>query len=71
MFLPSQVVSAKLAEGDIAVLNGLVSSDIVAELKASVSKMSVAQRSELRVDKDDIYLSFPYQVKRLCIIIAL
>lgn len=60
-----QVVSAKLASGEITSLKSLVHNDIIDELQKSVSNMSVAQRNEIKVIKDDIYLAFPYQVNSI------
>lgn len=51
-----------MSSGDIKRLDGLVSDDALTELEATVNRMSVAQRNEIAVIKDDIYLSFPYQV---------
>lgn len=51
-----------MSSGDIKRLDGLVSDEALTELEATVNRMSVAQRNEISVIKDDIYLSFPYQV---------
>lgn len=51
-----------MSSGNIKRLNGLVSDEALTELEATVNRMSVAQRNEISVIKDDIYLSFPYQV---------
>lgn len=56
-------ISNKLAQGDWEGLKDLVTEDIVPELKESMSKMNVAQRQEVVIAKDDIYLTFPYQVR--------
>lgn len=57
-----QVVSASLAGGELKNLEGLVDRQTLNELKGSLEKMSVAQRYELMILKEDIYFSFPYQV---------
>ncbi|XP_055544064.1 m-AAA protease-interacting protein 1, mitochondrial [Wyeomyia smithii] len=57
-----QIVSASLAGGELKNLEGLVERPVINDLKSSVGKMSVAQRYDLMVDKEDIYFSFPYQV---------
>lgn len=57
-----QVVSASLAGGEIKSLHGLVDRTALNDLKYSIEKMSVAQRYDLMVLKEDIYFSFPYQV---------
>lgn len=57
-----QVVSASLAGGEFKNLEGLVDRQTLNELKSSLEKMSVAQRYELMILKEDIYFSFPYQV---------
>lgn len=56
------VVSAKLSDGDWEGLKDFVSEDIISELRENQSKMSVAQRKEIAIKKEDIYLSYPYQV---------
>lgn len=60
--LCSQVVSTALATGELQSLEGLVSTEALDELKKNLSVMSVSQRNEIAVIKDDIYFSFPYQV---------
>lgn len=62
------VISNKLANGDWDGLKGIVSEDVMPELRENLSKMTVAQRSQVAIAKDDIYLTFPYQVKDLLII---
>uniref|UniRef100_A0A1Q3FFT0 Putative juvenile hormone esterase-binding protein n=1 Tax=Culex tarsalis TaxID=7177 RepID=A0A1Q3FFT0_CULTA len=57
-----QVVSASLAGGELKNLDGLVERQTLNNLKTAIGKMSVAQRYDLLVAKDDIYFSFPYQV---------
>ncbi|XP_001867849.2 m-AAA protease-interacting protein 1, mitochondrial [Culex quinquefasciatus] len=57
-----QVVSASLAGGELKNLDGLVERQTLNDLKTAVGKMSVAQRYDLMVAKEDIYFSFPYQV---------
>ncbi|KAG4072872.1 hypothetical protein HA402_002615 [Bradysia odoriphaga] len=57
-----QVVSTALASGELQSLDGLVSTEAQDELKKNLSVMSVSQRNEVAVNKDDIYFTFPYQV---------
>uniref|UniRef100_A0A182NAR2 Juvenile hormone esterase binding protein n=1 Tax=Anopheles dirus TaxID=7168 RepID=A0A182NAR2_9DIPT len=57
-----QVVSSSLAGGEMKQLEGLVDRATISDLKQSLSKMSVAQRYDIQVDKEDVYFSFPYQV---------
>lgn len=57
-----QVISNKLASGDWEGLKDFVTDDIIPELKENLGKMNVAQRSLVAIAKDDIYLTFPYQV---------
>ncbi|XP_059620383.1 m-AAA protease-interacting protein 1, mitochondrial [Phlebotomus argentipes] len=56
------VVSGKLSEGDTVGLSDWVAQECVGELNNSLRGMSVAQRHEIRVIKEDVYFSFPYQV---------
>ena len=56
------VISNKLAQGDWDGLKGFITDDILPELKENMSKMTMAQRSEVAIATDDIYLTFPYQV---------
>lgn len=57
------VISNKLSSCDWDGLKGIVADDCVPELKENVAKMNLAQRSEVAIAKDDIYLTFPYQVR--------
>uniref|UniRef100_A0A182M7X0 Juvenile hormone esterase binding protein n=1 Tax=Anopheles culicifacies TaxID=139723 RepID=A0A182M7X0_9DIPT len=57
-----QVVSSSLAGGEVKQLEGLVDRAAIADLKQSISKMSVAERYDIQVVKEDVYFSFPYQV---------
>ncbi|XP_055692669.1 m-AAA protease-interacting protein 1, mitochondrial [Lutzomyia longipalpis] len=57
-----QAVSTKLSDGDTTDLTDLLSRECATEITASIRKMSVAQRHEIRVIKEDVYFSFPYQV---------
>lgn len=52
-----------LASGDVKSLHGLVSAEALGELQRAVGSMSMAQRNEILIKKDDIYLTFPYQVR--------
>lgn len=56
------VVSSALSGGDPKNLDGLVDRKALNEIRGSIEKMSVAQRYELTVSKEDIYFSFPYEV---------
>jgi len=55
-------VSAKLSNGEFEDLEGLVERDTLNELKQNISHFSVAQQELLRVSKEDVFFSFPYQV---------
>lgn len=57
-----QVVSNALASGELQTLDGLVSTEALDEIKKNLFVMSVSQRTEVAVNKDDIYFTFPYQV---------
>lgn len=57
-----EVISSKLAASDVNSLEGLVSSDIIPRLKHSVAKLSLSQRTQLEIHKEDLYVAFPYQV---------
>nr|XP_040239731.2 m-AAA protease-interacting protein 1, mitochondrial [Anopheles coluzzii] len=57
-----QVVSSSLAGGEVKQLEGLVDRAALADLKQSLAKMSVAERYDIQVEKEDVYFSFPYQV---------
>lgn len=59
-----KVVSSSLAAGEFQSLDGLVSSEALHELKKNLSVMSMSQRNEIAVIKDDIYFSFPYHVRK-------
>lgn len=58
----NQVVSESLQNSDFKSLEGLVEKEAVSKLKDAVSKLSVSQRQQLAVNKDDIFYAFPYQV---------
>lgn len=57
-----QVVSKKLAEGDIKSIEGLVTKDIFPNLQKALALMSLSQREQIAINAEDIYFSFPYQV---------
>ncbi|XP_058176836.1 m-AAA protease-interacting protein 1, mitochondrial [Anopheles ziemanni] len=57
-----QIVSSSLAGGEVKQLEGLVDRVALNDIRQSLSKMSVAERYDIQVDKADIYFSFPYQV---------
>ncbi|XP_044265888.1 m-AAA protease-interacting protein 1, mitochondrial-like [Tribolium madens] len=57
-----EVVSKKIAEGDVKALEGLVTEDILPTLQRAVTLMSLSQREQIAVEIDDIYFSFPYQI---------
>lgn len=57
-----ELVSGRLATLDVHSLAGLVATEAIDELRGTTARMSVAQRNEIPINKDDIYLSFPYQV---------
>lgn len=63
IFVCTKVVSSSLATGEWQSLDGLMSTEALNELKKNISDMSVGQRSEIAVNKDDIYFTFPYQVR--------
>lgn len=62
-FLKLQVVSRKLSDGEIKSLEGLVTIDIIPSLQKAVSLMNMSQREQIAINVDDIYFSFPYQVR--------
>lgn len=51
-----------MANGELTHLNGMVADEAISELQQTVSRLSVAQRHEVCVNKEDVYLAFPYQV---------
>lgn len=56
------MISHKLSVGDFEDLKEFVDPNEVERVQAIVEKMTVAQRSELAIVKDDIYFAFPYDV---------
>lgn len=56
------MVSQSMANGELSNLNGMVAEEAITELQHTVSKLSVSQRNEVCVNKEDVYLAFPYQV---------
>lgn len=59
----TQTVSQKLAAGDFDNLSELVVDDELDRVKEIVGQMSFSERSQLAIDKDDIYVAFPYHIK--------
>ncbi|CAG9862035.1 unnamed protein product [Phyllotreta striolata] len=57
-----EVVSRRVAEGDVKSLDGLVTNDVISNVQQAISMMSLSQREEIAIESDDIYFSFPYQV---------
>lgn len=58
------MVSQKISQGDIKSLEGLVTSEVIPTIQKAVSLMSLSQREQISVNAEDIYFSFPYQVKQ-------
>lgn len=56
------MISHKLAAGDFDNLRGLVDANELERVKGIVEQMTIAQRSELAIVKDDVYFTFPYDV---------
>lgn len=57
-----EVVSNRLAAGDFKSLNGLVDDETLGIVRKRIERMSLAQRSAIAVNCEDVYFSFPYQV---------
>lgn len=66
-----KVVSKKIAEGDVKSLDGLVTQDILPSLQRAVTLMSLSQREQIAVEIQDIYFSFPYQVRYLLFLLQI
>lgn len=43
-------------------IDELVSQDVITALKNTIVNLSVAQRNEFNIRKEDIYFAFPYQI---------
>lgn len=56
------MISHKLADGDFDNLKELVDTNELKRVREIVERMSVAQRSELAINKDEIYSGFTYEV---------
>lgn len=56
------MISHKLAAGDLDNLRGLVNANELERVKEILEQMTMAQRSELAIVKDDVYFAFPYDV---------
>lgn len=57
-----EVVSGLISRGEISDLQGLVSSDVITQIRSNLSTFSLKQRQELAIRATDIYFSFPYEV---------
>ncbi|XP_024936373.1 uncharacterized protein LOC107263223 isoform X2 [Cephus cinctus] len=55
-------VSRALAMEEYESLEGLVSDELLADLKSKISNFALRQRTRLAVEKEDIYMCFPYEV---------
>ncbi|XP_077299274.1 m-AAA protease-interacting protein 1, mitochondrial [Arctopsyche grandis] len=55
-------ISSALSESDFGTVKELVSEEAYSELYYSVSEMSLGDRENILVDKEDVYLCFPYQI---------
>ncbi|XP_037082742.1 m-AAA protease-interacting protein 1, mitochondrial-like [Pollicipes pollicipes] len=56
------VVSEKLANGDFAGLRGLVTPEALAEIERNYATLSVKERCDLKVIRDNIGPIFPYEI---------
>lgn len=63
LLIKLQVVSQKLASGDWDGLSNLITAEELERIKPIVQPMSVSQRNELGVKKDDIFFAYPYEVR--------
>ncbi|GLV40614.1 uncharacterized protein CBL_04416 [Carabus blaptoides fortunei] len=57
-----EVVSAKISDGELSALDGLVAKEVVSDLQKSVGQMTLSQRQQIGISLEDIYFSFPYQI---------
>ncbi|XP_018006621.1 m-AAA protease-interacting protein 1, mitochondrial [Hyalella azteca] len=55
-------VSEDLARGDLKSLTGRVTQECISQLRESFPRLSLKQKSDLRVGLSDIFFSFPYQL---------
>ncbi|XP_014281342.1 uncharacterized protein [Halyomorpha halys] len=56
------VVSSYISKGDLKSLKDLVTPDVVAEMSQNLSKFSLKQVLELKINPQDMYMCFPYEV---------
>lgn len=56
------MVSRALAEEDYESIRGLVTDETIQTIRNKISTLSPAQKKLITVDKDDIYLTFPYEI---------
>lgn len=56
------VVSNYISKGDLKSLKDLVTPDVVAEMSQNLTKFSLKQVMELKINPEDMYMCFPYEV---------
>lgn len=56
------VVSNALATEDYESIKDSVTSDVIERLRNKISTLTPEQKQLIAVNKDDVYLTFPYQI---------
>lgn len=57
-----EFVSSCVSKGDFESLQGLLTPELLEQVKQKVSLLSLAQRQQIDLNSDDVYFSFPYQI---------
>lgn len=58
----AEVVSAHLSNGEWNSLNGLVTEEVISQIRINLQQYSLKQRMDLKISKEDIYIKFPYEI---------
>lgn len=55
-------MSSCISKGDFENLQGLLTPELLEQVKQKVSLLSLAQRQQIDLVSDDVYFAFPYQI---------
>lgn len=62
MFQAAELVSGLISKGELDSLSGLVTTDVIQQVRESLETFTLKQRQQFSIRSEDIYFCFPYEV---------